>query len=63
MPKPPLPKGKGKTCQLNVMFRIDEMEKIRAQALNDECRTVSEYIRKCISHYERCKTINPYFGL
>jgi hypothetical protein len=63
MPKPPLPKDKVKSVQLNVLFRQDEMEALKKQAIDAECRTLSEYIRTCIKHYEKCKRINPYFGL
>jgi hypothetical protein len=62
MPKPPLPPHLVKNVVLKVVFRQSEIEHLKKTAIKNGCRTLSQYVRKALIHYENYQNsgINPY---
>jgi hypothetical protein len=52
MPKPPLPPHLVKNVKLEVVFRASEIEHLKKMAIQNRCRTLSEYVRKALIYYE-----------
>ena len=62
MPKPPLPPHLVKSVELRVVFRVSEIEHLKKTAIKNGCRTLSQYVRKALIHYEMYQNSlsNPY---
>jgi len=59
MPKPPLPPHLVKNVQLKVFFRDSEMKHLKKMAVKHKCKTLSEYVRKALIHYENSNNDLP----